>query len=57
MKVAVVAANGRVGRLVVKEARARGLDVTAIVRGEKPNDQDYERDLKTHEITLKACGL
>jgi putative NADH-flavin reductase len=34
MKVAVVAANGRVGRLVVKEARARGLDVTAIVRGE-----------------------
>ena len=32
-------------------------DLAAVVRGEKPNDQDYDRDLKTHEITLKACGL
>ena len=34
MKVAVVCANGRVGRLVVKEAVERGLDVTAVVREE-----------------------
>lgn len=34
MKIAVVCANGRVGSLVVKEAIARGLDVTAIARGE-----------------------
>ena len=34
MKIAVVAANGRVGRLVVEEAVKRGEDVTAIVRGE-----------------------
>lgn len=34
MKIAVVAANGRVGRLVVKEALDRGHDVTAFVRGE-----------------------
>lgn len=34
MKVAVVCANGRVGRLVVKEAIDRGLDVTAIAKGE-----------------------
>lgn len=34
MKVAVVCANGRVGTLVVKEAVERGLDVTAVVRGE-----------------------
>ncbi len=34
MKIAVVCANGRVGSLVVKEALARGLDVTAIARGE-----------------------
>ena len=33
MKVAVVCANGRVGRLVVKEAIDRGLDVTAIAKG------------------------
>lgn len=34
MKVAVVCANGRVGRLVVKEAVDRELDVTAIAKGE-----------------------
>ena len=34
MKAAVVCANGRVGRLVVKEAINRGLDVTAIAKGE-----------------------
>mgnify|MGYP000541621824 FL=1 len=33
MKIAVVCANGRVGRLVVKEAIDRGLDVTAIAKG------------------------
>jgi len=32
------------------------LDLAAIVCGEKPNDQDYDRDLLTHEMTLKACG-
>ena len=32
-------------------------DLAAIVRGERPNDQDYDRDLAVHEITLKACGL
>lgn len=34
MKVAVVCANGRAGTLIVKEAVERGLDVTAVVRGE-----------------------
>ena len=34
MKLAVVAANGRVGRLVVKEALDRGFDVTAFVRSD-----------------------
>lgn len=32
MKIAVVAANGKAGQLIVKEALAQGLDVTAIVR-------------------------
>ena len=35
MKLAVVCANGRVGRLVVKEAIERGLDVTAFIREEE----------------------
>jgi len=33
------------------------LDLAAIVRGDKPNDQDYDRDLLVHEIALKACGI
>lgn len=34
MKIAVVCANGKAGQLIVKEALDRGLDVTAVVRGE-----------------------
>ena len=34
MKIAIICANGKAGKLIVKEAVARGLDVTAIVRGE-----------------------
>lgn len=34
MKIAVICANGKAGRLIAKEAADRGLDVTAIVRGE-----------------------
>ena len=34
MKLAVVCANGKAGRLIVKEAVDRGMDVTAVVRGE-----------------------
>ena len=33
-KIAVVAANGKAGQLIVKEAASRGMDVTAFVRGE-----------------------
>ena len=34
MKIAVVCANGKAGKLIVQEAVARGADVTAVVRGE-----------------------
>lgn len=34
MKIAVVAANGKEGRIIVEEAQRRGHDVTAVVRGE-----------------------
>lgn len=33
MKIAVICANGKAGRLVTQEAASRGADVTAIVRG------------------------
>ena len=34
MKIAVICANGKAGRLIVKEAMDRNLDVTVVVRGE-----------------------
>ena len=34
MKIAVVASNGKAGKLIVEEAVNRGMDVTAIIRGE-----------------------
>ena len=34
MKLAVICANGKAGQLIVKEAVERGMDVTAVVRGE-----------------------
>lgn len=47
MKIAVVCANGKAGKLIVKEAVERGLDVTAIARGTNESvAQNYiERDL------------
>ena len=40
MKIAVVAANGKEGKLVVREALGRGHDVTAFVRGENRTDAE-----------------
>lgn len=34
IKIAVVCANGKAGKLIVQEAVERGLDMMAIVRGE-----------------------
>lgn len=38
MKIAVICANGKAGQLIVKEAVERGLDVTAVVRGENKSE-------------------
>lgn len=38
MKIAVVGANGKAGRLIVEEAVGRGMDVTAVVRGENKTE-------------------
>jgi len=55
MKVAVIGANGKEGSLIVKEALARGLDVTSIVRDAKksPTDKYLVRDvysLKSEDV-------
>eukprot|EP01056_Protomagalhaensia_sp_Gyna25_P002896 Protomagalhaensia_sp_Gyna_25__2895@NODE_2692_length_943_cov_18_599558_g2246_i0_p1_GENE_NODE_2692_length_943_cov_18_599558_g2246_i0NODE_2692_length_943_cov_18_599558_g2246_i0_p1_ORF_typecomplete_len212_score37_62NAD_binding_10/PF13460_6/2_6e23Epimerase/PF01370_21/2_8e08NmrA/PF05368_13/5e07LpxI_N/PF17930_1/0_00014RmlD_sub_bind/PF04321_17/0_00013DapB_N/PF01113_20/0_00017Shikimate_DH/PF01488_20/0_0021ApbA/PF02558_16/0_0027TrkA_N/PF02254_18/0_01TPMT/PF05724_11/0_012Methyltransf_31/PF13847_6/0_036Ross len=68
MKIAVIAGNGRVGRLVCKEAAARGHDVTAIVRsGDAPADNikvitkdlfDLKaEDLKPFDVVVDAFAV
>ena len=66
MKMAVVCANGKAGKLIVKEAVERGLDVTAIVRGEnrsaakKALIKDLfdltSADLKGFDVVVDAFG-
>lgn len=55
MKVAVVCANGKAGRLIVKEAVERGLDVTAIVRSE--NQTVAQNVVKKDLFDLTAADL
>ena len=66
MKLAVVCANGKAGKLIVKEALNRGLDVTAVVRGENQTEaaqvirKDLFRptadDLKGFDVVIDAFG-
>ena len=55
MKIAVVCANGKAGKLIVKEAVDRGLDVTAIVRGE--NHTAAKHVLRKDLFDLMAADL
>ena len=47
MRIAVICANGKEGQLIVKEASKRGMDVTAVVRGENKTaaTQVIQKDL------------
>lgn len=66
MKVAVICANGKEGRLIVKEAIDRGLNVTAVVRGENKSAADKAivkdifditaDDLKGFDTVVDAFG-
>lgn len=55
MNVAVVCANGKEGKLIVREALSRGLDVTAVVRGE--NRSDAEKAIIKDVFALTAEEL
>lgn len=55
MKIAVICANGKEGKLIVKEAIDRGLDVTAVVRGE--NQSVATKVLKKDLFDLTASDL
>ena len=66
MKMAVVCANGKAGKWIVKEAVERGLDVTAIVRGENRSAAKNalvkdlfdltNADLKGFDVVVDAFG-
>ncbi|NEG96310.1 NAD(P)H-binding protein [Bifidobacterium sp. SMB2] len=54
-RIAIVAANGKSGRLIAKEAVGRGLDVTAVVRGE--NGTVAQHTLAKDLFDLTAADL
>ncbi len=66
MKIAVVCANGKAGRLITKEAVERGFDVTAIVRGENRSAAEKTickdlfqltlEDLREFDVVIDAFG-
>lgn len=66
MKIAVVCANGKAGKLIVSEAVSRGLDVTAIVRDENKTVAQKAiikdlfdltpDDLKDFDVVIDAFG-
>lgn len=67
MKIAIIGANGKSGKLIMDEAITRGHEVTAIIRGEKSSnpkatvltkdlfDLTYE-DLAKEDIIIDAFG-
>lgn len=55
MRIAVICANGKEGKLIVKEAIARGADVTAVVRSE--NQSEATKVIKKDLFDLTATDL
>lgn len=66
IKIAVIGANGKAGRLITKEAVDRGLDVTAVVRGENKTEAKHaiqkdifdltKEDLANFDVVIDAVG-
>ena len=66
MKLAVVCANGKAGKLIVEEAVKRGMDVTAVVRGENQTVAQHtlskdlfdltKEDLAGFDVVVDAFG-
>ncbi len=65
MKIAVICANGKEGKLIVREAVDRGAEVTAVVRGENKSAAEVIRkdlfqltaaDLEGFDVVIDAFG-
>lgn len=52
-KIAVVCANGKAGKLIVNEAVERGLDVTAVVRGENQTKAQHVLKKDLYDLTAE----
>lgn len=70
MKIGIIGASGKAGRLIMKEAKTRGHDVTAIVRNSQklPDSEEAavlekdifhldSNDLKQFDIVVNAFGV
>lgn len=55
MKIAVICANGKSGKLIVSEALARGFDVTAVARGD--NRTEAKQFIKKDLFDLTAADV
>ena len=67
MKIAVIGANGKAGRLIVSEAVRRGAEVTAVVRSDNRSETPHviqkdimdltKADLKDFDVVVNAFGV
>ena len=67
MKIAVVCSNGKVGRLIVKEALNKGLEVTGFARSDNKSEAKSfvkkdifdltNEDLKSFDVVIDAFGI
>ncbi|MEH7489104.1 NAD(P)-dependent oxidoreductase, partial [Priestia megaterium] len=57
MKIAIIGATGKVGRLIMKEAVDRGFDVTAIVRNASKITETNVKVLEKDIFNLTALEL
>lgn len=53
MKIAVICANGKAGKKIVKEAVERGLDVTAVVREENQTAAEKTLQKDLYDLTVE----
>ena len=53
MKIAVICANGKAGKLIANEAVARGLDVTAVVRSENQTKAQHVLQKDLYDLTAE----
>ena len=57
MKIAVIGANGRTGRIVVKDALARGHQVVAVTRADGVTEQDDDKLINARADVRDADAL